>query len=88
MPQASIFDHFQIGDISIGNKGVEGKDVANIFQSMAQVEAIQDAREREERRQRMQLATISVGVVTTILLVIFLFYIFTKQPIPKTPPKT
>lgn len=82
MPNASIFDHFQIGDISIGNQGVAGEDLAAMFGNMAQAEAIQDAREREERRRRTQLTIISLSVVATILFILFLFYLFTRPPKP------
>jgi hypothetical protein len=76
----TIFDHFQIGDISIGNKGIEGKDMALVFSSIAEKEAIQDAREREERRQRMQMTIIIATMITLLSVVSLLFYIFTKEP--------
>ncbi|WP_052596265.1 hypothetical protein [Aureispira sp. CCB-QB1] len=85
LAQTGVVGDIQTGDIGIdllsggiGNHGLSGKDLANIFGAQAQAEVIQDARDRAERKQRTKIFIISGSVVSAIVLIILL-YSFTSK---------
>jgi len=84
MAAGQIFDTIKTGDIlgggiNIGTQGLTSADLKAIFGSQAQVEAIQEARERQERKKRTQLLAISGSVVVLFSLFIFLFFYSSKK---------
>jgi hypothetical protein len=85
LAQTGVVGDIQTGDIGIdllgggiGNKGVSGKDLAAIFGAQAQSQTIQDARERQDRKQRTKILIISGSVVSTIVLILLLYYFTSK----------
>jgi hypothetical protein len=85
LAQTGVVGDIQTGDIGIdllsggiGNQGLSGKDLANIFGAQAQAEVIQDAREREDRKQRTKILIISGSVVSGIVLILLLYYFTSK----------
>lgn len=89
LAKAGILGDISTGDIGIdllkggiGNHGISGDQLSKIFGAQARVEAIQKAREREENRKRFQLAAIFISVISSILFIVLLFYIFNKPSKP------
>ena len=81
--QGSIFDSITTGNIDllgggIGNQGINGNQLAEIFGAQAQAEAYIDAQQRAERERRTKLLIISGSIVVTIGVLIA-FYFMTKQ---------
>jgi hypothetical protein len=71
------------GDIltgGFGNHGVSGGELANIFGSISEAEALQAAQEREQKAQRTKLIVISGGVIVTLSFIIILYYLTSQKP--------